>query len=233
MRAYGLAKLTLIDYPGKMACTVFTGGCNFRCPFCHNALLVTELELASDMIMEEEEVLQFLDKRQGILEGVCITGGEPLLQPDIASFMEKVKEKGYLIKLDTNGSFPERLKEVTDRKLCDYIAMDIKNSREKYAATVGLEKFDTSVIDESINIIRASGIDHEFRTTFVKELHDMDSARGIAQWIEGGDRYFIQNFKDSGDIIGEGYHGFESADLTAFSAEMRPFLPNIRLREIE
>ena len=193
--------MTLLDFPGKTAATVFTPGCNFRCPFCHNASLVLHTDEAEHY--GEEEVLSYLKKRQGILDGICITGGEPLLQKDIADFMEKVKSLGYKIKLDTNGSFPEKLRELVGKGLVDYVAMDIKNSKEKYAATVGIEKFDTSAVEESVLYLLSGMVDFEFRTTVVDELHTEEDIENIAVWIRGAKRYFLQNFVDSGDILGD------------------------------
>ena len=147
----GFQKLTLLDYPGKTACTVFTGGCNYRCPFCHNAGLVTKLDTE---IISEGEVLSHLKKRQGILDGVAISGGEPLLQGDIEEFLQKIKELGYSIKLDTNGSFPDKLKSIIDKGLCDYVAMDIKNSKERYNETIGIDNFDISLMEKSVESIK-------------------------------------------------------------------------------
>lgn len=196
----GFQKLTLLDFPGKVSCTLFTKGCNLRCPFCHNAPLVTRLDSSA---YTEEEILAFLKKRQGILEGVCITGGEPLLN-DLAPFLEKVKALGYAVKLDTNGFFPERLKSLCEKGLIDYIAMDIKNSFEKYPETTGIDSCDIAMVKESIRFIMESGIDYEFRTTVTNELHTPGDIESIASYIEGAEKYFIQNFLDSGNLIGEG-----------------------------
>lgn len=201
MNISGFQKLTLLDFPEKTAATIFTGGCNMRCPFCHNALLVTEFDGSSEF--SEEEVLAYLKKRAGILDGICITGGEPLLQKDIGEFMKKVRELGIAIKLDTNGSFPKKLRELVEGGLVDYVAMDIKNSKKKYAETVGIANFDISPIEESIGFLMSLGVDYEFRTTVVRELHTPDDIASIAEWISGAKRYFIQNFVDSGNIIGE------------------------------
>ena len=201
MNISGFQKLTLLDFPEKTAATVFTGGCNMRCTFCHNALLVTEFDGSSDFT--EEEVLAYLKKRSGILDGICITGGEPLLQKDIGDFMKKVKELGIAIKLDTNGSFPEKLRSLVEDGLVDYVAMDIKNSKEKYPETVGVAGFDIAPIEESIRYLMSSGVDYEFRTTVVRELHTIEDIAGIADWISGAKKYFLQNFVDSGNIIGE------------------------------
>lgn len=200
MKIAGFQKLTLLDFPGKTAATVFTPGCNFRCPFCHNASLVLHTDEAE---FSEEEVLAYLNKRKGVLDGICITGGEPLLQTGIEDFMAKVKELGHMIKLDTNGSFPEKLRKLVGAGYVDYVAMDIKNSKEKYAETMGLGNFDTSKIEESISFLLSGAVDYEFRTTVVSELHSEEDIEKLASMISGAKRYFLQNFVDSGNILGE------------------------------
>lgn len=201
MKISGLQKLTLLDFPGKTAATVFTSGCNFRCPFCHNAGLVTKLDEAQEIA--KDEVLSYLKKRAGVLDGVCVTGGEPLLQADIADFLSEIKSMGYKVKLDTNGSFPEKLRELVAAGLCDYVAMDVKNSREKYGETVGLPDFDISAVSESVDFLLSGACDYEFRTTVVEELHAVEDIENLAKWIRGAKRYFLQNFVDSGNLIGE------------------------------
>ena len=202
MNIQGFQKMTLLDFPGKVACTVFTGGCNMRCPFCHNAGLVLTPNEYGNMT---DEVLEFLPKRAGLLDGVCITGGEPLLQPDIVDFIKKVKDMGYLVKLDTNGCFPEKLKELVEGGLVDYVAMDIKNCKEKYPLTVGIEGFGLEKIEESIAFLIKSGIDFEFRTTVTAELHTVEDIEKIAEWIKGAPKYFLQNFVDSGNLISSNF----------------------------
>ncbi len=206
----GLQKLTLLDYPGKMACTVFTAGCNFRCPFCHNASLVTSID---EERISEEEFFSFLQKRQGIIEGVCVTGGEPTLQPGLKDFLKKIKDMGYSVKLDTNGYRPEILKDVVQSGLVDYVAMDIKNSREKYSLTCGLESMDMTKINESVEFLMSGVVDYEFRTTIVKELHNEDDIQDIVSWIKGAKKYYLQGFSDSGDLICSGYSGYNKTDL--------------------
>ena len=228
MKISGLQKLTLLDFPGKMACTVFTYGCNFRCPFCHNALLVTEQN--SDSI-SEDEFFSFLKQRQGILDGVCISGGEPTLQNDLADFIRKIKALGYAVKLDTNGSRPEVLKKLINEKLLDYVAMDIKNSLQKYSLTCGCE-VDTTPITESISIIRESGIDHEFRTTTVREYHSAEDFIKIADLLEGNSKYFIQHFEDSGNLIGENLSAFSKEEMSFFAESIRNKLPNVAIRGV-
>jgi len=200
----GFQKMTLLDYPGKVAATIFTGGCNLRCPFCHNALLVTELDEVE--AYPEEEVLDVLQKRVKLLEGVAITGGEPLLQPDIIPFLEKVKAMGYPIKLDHNGTRPEILKEIINRKLVDYVAIDIKNCKERYGETVGVSNFNIKPVEETIDFLLKGSVPYEFRTTIVSEFHGLDEIGKIGQWIQGAERYYLQNFVDSGNLIGENMH---------------------------
>ncbi len=202
MNIQGLQKTTLLDFPAKVACTLFTGGCNFRCPFCHNASLV--IDAPDTAQLSEEEFFSFLGKRKGILDGVCITGGEPLMQADILPFTERIRSMGFAVKLDTNGSYPARLKEIISAGAVDYIAMDIKNSPEKYALTAGLPKMPSTIL-ESIELIMSSGIAYEFRTTVVKELHTLEDIEAIAKSIKGAHAYFLQQFKDSGNTIESGY----------------------------
>jgi pyruvate formate lyase activating enzyme len=210
MKIKGLQKLTLLDFPGKMACTVFTAGCNFKCPFCHNASLVTKVD---DEYIGEEEFFSFLSKRKGVLEGVCITGGEPTLQPGLDAFIRKIKEHGFAVKLDTNGYKPEVLKSLVNEGLVDYVAMDIKNSPEKYGKTVGIENFDISPILESIEFLLQNKVDYEFRTTVVKELHTKEDVEKIAQRIKGTNDFNLQGFKDSGDLIEEGFSSHDKEPL--------------------
>lgn len=231
MLFYGLQKMTLLDFPGKVACTLFTGGCNFRCPFCHNALLVTEFR-REDASMTEEEVLAFLSSRKGRLDGICVTGGEPLMQPDLPDFLQQVKDLGFAVKLDTNGSFPDRLEEILARHLADYIAVDLKNCREKVAATVGLPAFDFAAYEKSIRLLRESGVDYEFRTTVVREYHTVEDIAAAARWIEGAPRYFLQSFVDSGHLIGEGLHAVPKTEMLEMQAAAAPFVGEVALRGV-
>ena len=206
----GFHKTTLLDYPGCIAAAIFTGGCNFRCPFCHNSGLVQDP--FKEGLVPEDEVLAFLDKRKKILKGVCITGGEPTLQPDLPDFIGKVRKMGYRVKLDTNGYRPEVLRELLESGLVDYAAMDIKNCPEKYGAAAGLIPpgnaggFELGKIEESIKLLLDGQIDYEFRTTVVKELHTVEDIAAIGAWVKGTPAYYLQKFEDSGHIIGEGYH---------------------------
>ncbi len=230
MKFYGMQKMTLLDYPGYVACTLFTGGCNFRCPFCHNALLV--LDLDENYTIPEEEVLAFLKKRQGLLDGVCVTGGEPLINKDIGDFLSKVKELGFKIKLDTNGTNPALLKELVSQNLVDYVAVDIKNSPEKYAETVGLKSFDMSTINETVNFLMSGCVDYEFRTTVTKQFHTEKSMEEAARFIRGAKRYFLQNFVDSGNLIGSGITGQSKEEMEKLLAVVKKYVPDSCLRGI-
>ncbi len=225
----GLQKTTLLDFPGKVAATVFTAGCNFRCPFCHNASLVTHIDDAP--IIPEEEVLSYLSRRKGILDGVCMTGGEPLLQPDIDRFCQKVKELGLLVKLDTNGALPHRLRALIDAGLVDYVAMDIKNSQEEYARTCGLTIFPEGV-KESIALLMEGNTPYEFRTTVTREFHTKESIEQLAREIRGARRYFLQGFIDSGDLIGENLHAYSAEEMNTLLELVRPYVPTAELRGI-
>ena len=226
MKICGLQKLTALDYPGKVACTVFTPGCNFRCPFCHNAALVTE----EPGEMDSEEIFAFLERRRGVLDGVAVTGGEPLLQPSLVDFLRRIKDMGYAVKLDTNGSLPRRLAEVMEAGLVDYIAMDIKNSPEKYAATCGVEQVDMDAIALSVELIMASGIDYEFRTTAVAELHSDTDFEAMGQMIRGAKRWFIQNFVDSGGLIGSGLSAASRESMERWRELGSAFVENVEIR---
>lgn len=228
MDIYGLLKLTLLDYPGKVACTVFTGGCNFRCPFCHNTPLV---EKDDRDIITEERFFDFLSKRQGVLDAVCISGGEPLLAADIIPFMEEIKKLGFSVKLDTNGSMPEKLISVIESGFCDYVAMDIKNSIDEYSVTSGTN-VDTAKILESIEYIKICGIEHEFRTTVVKELHTEDSIRKLTALIKNEKRYFLQPYKDSENVMVHGLSGFDTDELHNLLDAAQENVPNAQLRGI-
>ena len=230
MRICGLQKLAMVDFPGKLAATVFTGGCNLRCPFCHNALLVTRL--AESPSLSEEGILSFLASRKNLLDGMVLSGGEPLMQPGCTDFLQKVRDLGLSIKVDTNGCYPEVLRDILNRGLVDYVAMDIKNRREKYAETVGIPNFDLSPIEESIQILKTSGVDHEFRTTVVQELHTDDDIRAIAQWVQGAPTYALQKFVDSGNLISTGLHSPEPLVLEGFSRIAAPFFKQVLVRGV-
>lgn len=227
----GLQKLTLLDYPGKLACTVFLAGCNFRCPFCHNASLVTAI---SSEHFSEEDVLSFLKKRQGKLEGVCITGGEPLLCDGLDIFIAKIKELGYLVKLDTNGSNPKLLKELIDKKLVDYVAMDVKNSVEKYPETVGLQKMDVIPVMQSVSLLTSGVVDYEFRTTIVKQLHSRESILEMGKWLKGAKALYLQQFEDSGDLISlESLSAHSKETMEEFREILLPYVEKVELRGVK
>lgn len=228
MEIHGFQKMTVLDYPEHVACTVFTAGCNFRCPFCHNAVLVTDIEDGD--AYAEEDVFDYLKKRSGILDGICITGGEPLLQKDISDFIQKCKSLGYRVKLDTNGSFPAKLKELAGAGLLDYVAMDVKNCREKYGMTVGLPHFDTAPIEESVAFLLSGKVPFEFRTTVVEEFHTVEDIVKISEWIAGAPRYFLQNFVDSEHLIGENLHPASKDTLSAMRDAARKNVPPTNLR---
>ncbi len=228
MQIQGIQKLTLLDFPEKVACTVFTAGCNFRCPFCHNASLVTHIPKEADMT--EEAFFSFLKKRQGILDGVCITGGEPLLQKDIENFIRQIKALGYAVKLDTNGSFPEKLRFLVEEKLVDYVAMDIKNSPEGYAATIGTDRAFLSEIRESVAFLKEGHVPYEFRTTVTRNFHKKEDFEKIGQWIAGCEKYFLQAFVNSGDLINEQITGYDEGEMNEFLNVVKEYVPNAKLR---
>lgn len=228
----GLQKMTLLDYPGLVACTVFTGGCNFRCPFCHNAPLVLPERMSSDD--RTEEVLSFLRKRQGLLDGVAITGGEPLLHADLPEFLRKIRDLGYKIKLDTNGSFPDRLRAVVEEGLVDRVAMDIKNAPLLYGKTIGISGFDIEPVECSKNFLLEGRVAYEFRTTVVYGLHTEESLCAAARWIEGAPEYYLQQYKDSGDLISPyGLEAFTDEEMHGLLQKVREIIPTAQLRGLE
>lgn len=232
MKISGIQKLTLLDYPGTVACTLFTAGCNFRCPFCHNAALVLP-EQIEDGSLDEDEVLDFLKKRQGILDGVAITGGEPMLHRDLPELLSKIKALGYKIKLDTNGSNPEMLKEVIERRLIDRVAMDIKNSPEAYGETIGVENFDLAPIERSKDTLLCGDMDYEFRTTVVKGIHTEESLIEAAKWIKGAKEYYLQQFKDSGNLIlPDGLSAYDEKEMHALAELVREYVPAAEVRGV-
>ena len=231
MKIHGFQTLTLLDYPGYTAATIFLGGCNFRCPFCQNAGLV--LRPDEEPVIPEDDVLAFLKKRRRVLDGVCITGGEPTLAFGLETLMARIKEMGYLVKLDTNGTRPKAVKRIIDAGLADMIAMDIKNSYEKYPETCGISGYDTAPIRESIQLIMSSGIDYEFRTTVMREFHTPDDIRAIAKEIQAAKGYFLQAYRDSGDILKGGCSRPTDGELHALLSAAREYLPNAELRGVE
>ena len=227
MNIKGLQKLTLLDFPGRIGCTVFLGGCNFRCPFCHNASLVTG---ESGDGISEEELFSFLEKRRGMLEGVCVTGGEPTLSPELDRLLLRIREMGYKTKLDTNGYMPERLGGLIDAQLDDYVAMDIKSSRERYAEVAGVAGLDVSKIERSAEILMEGKIPFEFRTTVVRELHNPGDFENIGEWLRGNEKFFLQGFVDSGDLISGGIHGYDKEEMVYLLNVLKVYIPNAEIR---
>ncbi len=211
MKIAGIQKLTLLDFPGLMAATIFTNGCNFRCPFCHNSSLV--INSSANKLVSEEDLFEFLNSRKGKLDGICITGGEPLLQEDILDFIKKIKEIGFKVKLDTNGYLFPKLKEIIETGLVDYVAMDIKNSLSKYPLTSGFNDITIENIVNSINYLKENHVDYEFRTTIVKELHTFEDIKEIASLLEGAKRYYLQQFEDTPYNITSGYSAHDPETL--------------------
>lgn len=231
MQIHGLNKTTLLDYPEHVAATVFVGGCNFRCPFCHNSDLV--LNPASQPFIGEEEIFDFLNKRKNILSGVCISGGEPTLQPDLDEFIRKIKDMGLLVKLDTNGYRPEIIKGLVEKDLLDYIAMDIKSGVTGYKSAAGITELDWEKIAESIDFIMNSGVQYEFRTTVVKGIHKKQDFEEITNLIKGCGSYFLQNYKDNENVILPGFAVFSKEELEEFAEVVRPYVGKVTLRGID
>ena len=231
MRICGWNKTTLLDYPEHVAAAFFVGGCNFRCPFCQNGDLVLRPETLP--VIEERQALEFLKKRKGLLTGVCITGGEPALAEGLGDFIWKIKEMGYLVKLDTNGYLPGVVRELTEAGLLDYIAMDVKNCMERYGETVGAVSVDTGCIRESVRMIMESGIAYEFRTTVVQELHGEDEITAIGKEIQGAEKYFLQSYQDSAGVIEPGFHAYGRAELERLAECARPYVEGVWLRGVE
>ena len=231
MKICGLQKTTLLDFPGHVAATVFTGGCNFRCPFCHNSELLPGTVEAE---YETGEVLDFLRKRKGILEGVCITGGEPTLQPDLEDFIRSVRELGLLVKLDTNGYKPDLLRDLCGKGLLDFVAMDIKAGRSRYATAAGVDGMRLERIDESIRFLLEGSVPYEFRTTVVRGLHTDEDFKEIGPWIKGCGDYYLQNFTESGQVLEPGvFSGFGKEELEGFAQLVRPYVGRAALRGID
>lgn len=234
MIIHGLQKLTLLDYPGKTACTIFLGNCNFRCPYCHNQdLVLTPFNMNP---ISEDTLFAFLKKRQGLLDGVCITGGEPLLHGDLLPLLSSIRDLGFSIKLDTNGSFPDRLEKYVRMGLLDYVAMDIKNSIHQYQKTTACTSIDLSSINKSVQFLLSGKIEYEFRTTMVKEFHEEKDFLSIGQWISGAKRYFLQKFVDSGHLVGSAFyptphfHAFSQKEASQIQTSLLPFVPFTKLR---
>lgn len=224
----GLNKLTLLDYPQKIAATIFLGGCNFCCPYCHNPALIARS--CNDTNISLEEVICFLYKRRHLLDGVCISGGEALLQNDLVDLLSEIKNLGLDIKLDTNGSQPKHLEKLIDLRLINMIAIDIKNDREHYAETIGLANFDVSLVEDSLILIKESKLPYECRTTVVKNFHDITKLCQIAKWIAPVQKYYIQAFRDTGSLLTYGLEGYKSDELAEFLDRIKEIIPNSELR---
>ncbi len=231
MVIHGLQKLTLLDYPGHTACTVFTGSCPWRCPFCHNASLV--LDPTSQPTIPEEEFFSFLARRKGLLDGVAVTGGEPTLQKDLPAFLEKIRSLGFAVKLDTNGTNAAMLREILENGLADYVAMDIKAGRSNYCAATGTLRPGLETVEESASLLMNGSTDFEFRTTVVRGLHSEEDFRDIAAWLAGDEKYFLQCFKDSGDIISGGCDAFTREETEEFRQIVLPAIPNTEIRGMD
>jgi len=230
MKIHGLQKMTLLDFPGRVACTVFLGGCDFRCPYCHNFELV---DGSAPAIMEEGALYAFLEKRRGLLDGVAITGGEPTLRPDLPELMRHIRDMGYAVKLDTNGGHPDRLEKILSEHLADYVSMDIKNSPEKYAQTVGLARVDLEPIRACAALLMAGETDYEFRTTVVDELHSAADFEAIGAWIAGARRYFLQAFTDRDSVPFAGLHAPSDGKMRQYAEIARRYVLDTRLRGVE
>lgn len=230
MKICGLQKTTLLDFPGHVAATIFTGGCNFRCPFCHNSdLLGNDAEVA----YTEDEILKFLKKRSGILEGVAITGGEPTLQSDLRSFILRIRELGYKIKLDTNGSRSEVLRTLCEDGLIDYVAMDIKTCKERYPVVAGIPSLQIDEIEKSVEFLKQGTVPYEFRTTVVKELHNTEDFLQIGKWLSGCSNYYLQNFVDSDNVMFSGFSSCSKEELLTFQDIVKPYVPHVELRGVD
>lgn len=230
MKIHGLMKMTLLDFPGLVACTVFLGGCDMRCPFCHNWELV---DGSAPAIMDDNELLEFLGKRKGLLDGVVFTGGEPLLRKDLFGLMKQVRDMGYKVKLDTNGNHPVELEAAYKEGFVDYVAMDIKNCPERYGETIGIPDFDIANVEKSIQLIKSSNVPYEFRTTVVKQFHDADSFEKIGKWIEGAERYYLQGFVDRETVPFSGLSSYSADELEGFLEIVKPYVKSAEIRGVE
>ena len=232
MNIAGLQKLTTSDFPGTLSCIVFTQGCNLKCPYCQNSGLIPMLQAVTSNFVSEDDFFMFLNKRKSILEGVVITGGEPLVQQDIKTFISKIKNLGYKVKLDTNGTNPLLLQELIDSNLLDYIAVDIKNDFDNYAKTVGLKEINTNNIKQTIQILKSSNVDYEFRTTITKEFHSIQNIQNICEVIGKEPKYFIQNFENSSNVLNHDLHGFTFEELQEIQKIFEDRYPNFKVRGV-
>ena len=228
MEIFGIEKLSLVDYDGKVAATVFTANCNYRCGFCHNSPLVTDVKSLTPI--PNSEILEYLTKRRGVLDGVCISGGEPTLQRDLPAFCEKIKELGLSIKLDTNGTNPDMLKTLVNNGLCDYVAMDIKNAKEHYSNIVGISDYDTNKVEQSVKFLLSDTVEYEFRTTLISQYHTANDMESIGRWIKGAKKYALQKFKDTHSCILSGLTEVNEQIAKQYQATVKNYVPNTILR---
>lgn len=231
MKIYGLNKTTLLDYPGKVAATIFLGGCNFRCPFCQNSSLV--LNPSAQPEIPVKEVLSFLKKRKGILDGVCITGGEPTLSPDLPELLQEIRTLGYPIKLDTNGTHPALLKTLTEQNLIQMTAVDIKACPDNYPALCGLVHPELDAVKETVEFLKNGTLDYEFRTTVIRELHSEKDFIEIGQWLTGAKAYYLQAYRDSEEVLQPGFSSYTRKKLEHFREILKRTIPLVELRGID
>lgn len=231
MKIYGLNKTTLLDYPGKVAATIFLGGCNFRCPFCQNSSLV--LNPSAQPEIPVKEVLSFLKKRKGILDGVCITGGEPTLSPDLTELLQEIRTLGYPIKLDTNGTHPALLKTLTEQNLIQMTAVDIKACPDNYPALCGLVHPELDAVKETVEFLKNGTLDYEFRTTVIRELHSEKDFIEIGQWLTGAKAYYLQAYRDSEEVLQPGFSSYTRKELEHFREILKRTIPLVELRGID
>lgn len=230
MLILGLQKTTLLDYPGKVASTIFTGGCNFRCPYCHNRDLV--MPPADVLAYSLDEIFEHLKNKKKVLDGVCITGGEPTLHKDLPEFIKQIRDMGLLVKLDSNGTNPDMLSSLINKGLIDYVAMDIKHSKEKYNSIASMSHFDIKPIEDSVALLKEGAIDYEFRTTIMKECHEASDMQSIGQWLAGAKAYYLQSYKESEQVINPIFSPHSLETLESFVEILKPYIPNTNLRGI-
>lgn len=231
VKVHGFNKLTLLDYPGRLACTIFLGHCNFRCPFCHNAGLVLDPE--NEPVIPIEEILGTLKKREGILDGVCITGGEPTVHKKLPEFIQQIKKMDYSVKLDTNGTNPQMVQDMVKAGLVDYVAMDIKNAPDKYGETAGIARVDLEAVNETVEFLKSGKVDYEFRTTVTRELHKKEDFLKIRKWLSGSRRYFLQAYKESEQVIHPVYSSYSREQLENFRQLLLEEISQVEIRGID
>lgn len=228
MKILGFEKMSLVDFDGLVSATLFTGGCNFKCGFCHNSPLVSSYKDLPEI--PQDDILAYLKKRQGILDGVCVSGGEPTLNNDLPEFIEKIKNLGYKVKLDTNGTNPDMVKQLFNDGLVDYFAMDVKNDKKAYAKIIGFDAFDTAKVEKTVEFFLTAPVKYEFRTTLVNEFHTKENMINIGKWIKGADKYFLQKFKENENCIEQGFSPVEEEKAKEFIEILTPYIPTIKLR---